>query len=114
MLSGWIPADGESEFDAHQVDLLLALAEIESEMGPYGQPYSEAMSEGANLNRDGYAPTHMYKAVGPRVNYAVRAVEEAQEKFRKSLPEGAEMPKGLIFSVEKVAFAKPDASSDRR
>lgn len=107
MLSGWTPTDGESEFDSHQVDLLLALAEIEADTGPYGQPFSEAMSEGANLNRDdGYAPTHMYRAVGPRVNYAARAVEEAQEKFRKSLPEGADMPAGLVFGVEKVTFQK--------
>lgn len=98
-----MPVDGESEFDAHQVDLLLAASELEADMGPYGQPYREAMSEDANLGRDdGVAPKYFYRVPPPSVNYAVRAVDEAREAFQKSLPEGAEMPKGLVFRVQKV------------
>jgi hypothetical protein len=88
----------EPEFDAEQVDLLLALTELDRDIGPYGQPYSEAMSPGADLTGDN--PTHWYVAKGPLVNYAQRAVEEAQEAFKAKLGDQP-MPKALIWRVEK-------------
>jgi hypothetical protein len=88
----------EPEFNAEQVDLLLALAELERDMGPYGQPLSEAMSPGADLTGD--HPTHWYVAKGPEVNYAERAADEAREAYRAELGDRP-MPKGLVWRVEK-------------
>jgi hypothetical protein len=91
----------EPEFDAEQVNLLLALSELERDMGPYGQPYSEAMSPGADLTGDN--PTHWYVAEGPFVNYAERAADEAREAYKSELGDRP-MPKGLVWNVKKKSI----------
>ena len=83
-------------WDPEQVDLLLASSEVEAEYGQYGELLSEAMSEDANPNN--YESGIRYVAVGPKVNYAAKAVGEAQDAFYKE----HDMPRhGHMWGVER-------------
>lgn len=97
-----VPLSALDEWDARDIDLALAELAIEADTGRYGESLSEAMSPGADPTN--YESGWGYRVVGPFTNFAERLVGEAQDQFRKALPEGAHMPAGLSWRVERYEY----------
>lgn len=89
----------EPEFDSEQRAYVLALAELQSDTGSYGELLSEATSEEANPNNYDFPLRFVGK--GPFTNWAVKAVEDAQDAYRASLGD-APQPNGQVWVVEKL------------
>lgn len=96
----------EPEFDSQQAALLLAHLKMKADMGPHGQPLSEATSPLANPSS--WDAKWRYEPVGPYTDYAAKAQEDAKEAYRKRLPKDAPMPNGLRFGVRKVDLTPPE------
>ena len=86
-------------WDPEQIDLLLASVEVDSEYGQYGELLSEAMSEDANPNN--YESGIRYVADGPRINWAAKAVGDAQDAFYK---EHDIARNGHVWGVKRVDY----------
>jgi hypothetical protein len=110
VLWGWTPAEviipttdpqgrtvykveREPEFDQEQYNLLAALEEYESGLGPHGLPLEETTSVLADPgNPNG---THYYVATVRR-DWALDAVEQREKEFEKH------PSRARIFSAERV------------
>ena len=79
---------------------MLAEVALESDTGRYGESLAEATHPDAEPNE--YNFPYYYRAVGPFTNQAEKAAKEAEQAYRKNLPEGVDMPAGLFWEVEKV------------
>jgi hypothetical protein len=94
----------EPEFDREQYEMLAALAEYEADLGPHGQPMSEAISPaGDPNNKDGryYYAAGIESAPGlPVVDFAAQARERAEAAYFKKYPDADRA--GLIWLVRKV------------
>lgn len=87
--------------------MLRALALLENDTGPYGELLSEAFDPDADPNnRDShfrYVAGHYderTKMYGPRVNYAAKAAQDAQERFYKEFPDGNRA--GHVWPVKRI------------
>lgn len=90
----------EAEWDDEQVALVIAHLELENDLGPHGQPMSEATSPLANpKNPKG---KWWYKPTGPFVDYAEKARVEAREAHEKSLDKDEHVPPWMMFGVTRV------------
>lgn len=90
----------EAQYTRRDVDLLLAHLQIEADKGPHGQPLSEATSEWADPSR--WDAKWGYEATGPFTDFAEKKIALRREAYRKSLPDGTEMPPWLKFGVRRV------------
>jgi hypothetical protein len=109
-LAGWEPAtyarpdgDGwvfhvEPEWDPQQVALLLAAQELQADIGPHGHPLAETMSPLADPNRR--AEGYHYEVPPPAVDYAARAIADAQDAYTQQYPD-ANM-NGFMWGAKKV------------
>ena len=94
----------EPEWDDEQLALVIAHLELENDVGPHGQPMSEATDPLANpKNRDG---RWWYRASGPVTDFAEKARVEAREAYEKSLGEGERVPPWVHFGVTRVERPK--------
>lgn len=90
----------ESEFDAEQIAYLIAIRLYENNMGPHGQPMSEAMSNEADPNN--YDGRWYYQGTGPFVDWAKRAESDAVDAYKAQFPKDAPPNMaGLVFRVVK-------------
>jgi hypothetical protein len=98
-LWGFVPQPGESEFDTEQVDWLLASTQLDAEYGEYGELLSEAMNDDADpaVLTSGY----QYVPVGPKTNWAVKAVQDAQDAFYKDSDVSRN---GHVWSAKLIRF----------
>lgn len=90
----------EPEWDDEQRALALAFEDYRRDIGPNGELLSEATSDRADPNyyeADGIR----YVSRGPHTNWAEKARMDAEEAYRKTLPEGQSMH-GMFWSVEKL------------
>jgi hypothetical protein len=90
----------ESEWDDDQRALMLAHLELEADIGPHGQPMSEATSPLANPSDPKRA--WVYEGRGPVVDYAAQAIDKKREAYKALLPKDSPMPAGLLFRADKV------------
>jgi len=81
---------------------MLAEVALEADTGRYGESLTEAMDPGADPSD--YSSGFVYVAHGPRTNWAERAAAEAEEEYRRNLPEGERMPAGLSWTVTKQTY----------
>ena len=96
----------EAEWDDEQLALILAHLEIENDVGPHGQPMSEATDRlGDAKNPDG---RWWYKATAPHIDYAQKALDEARETYRKTLGKDESVPSWIHFGVTRVERPKRD------
>lgn len=80
----------ESEFDDRQVALLLALRDLQADLGPHGQPMSEATDIQNSTNfraKDKDRPRGHYRVIGPNVDYAEQALTLAKQQYYDALPD---------------------------
>ena len=98
-LWGWVPESDESEWNQEQVDWLLALAQLRSEYGEYGEVLADAMNDGADpqVLSSGY----QYVPIGPKTNWAVKAVADAQDAFYKDNDINRN---GHVWTVKRIDF----------
>lgn len=96
---GWASTDGESEWDAEQVDWLLALKDLEAETGEYGEVLADAINDAADPQN--LASGYQYVPVGPKTNWAVKAVQDAQDAFYK---DNDVSRNGHVWSVKRIDF----------
>lgn len=89
---------------AEQVDWLLASAEVESEFGAHGEVLADAINEKANPND--YEGGYRYVAEGPKINWAEKAIGDAQEAFFKDNPNNSRA--GLLWTVKRVNYPPTD------
>ena len=92
----------EPEFDDWQRALLIASLEIQDDTGRYGESLPEAFSPDADPNNPDGA--YRFTADGPFRNQAEKAVLDAQDAFRKQLPDGdaGHAMNGLHWTARKV------------
>jgi hypothetical protein len=92
----------EAEFDEEQVDLLLAVQELNADRGPHGQPMSEATDpQGAPGVRGKKPGGWHYRAKTVATDYAAAALREAQDA--RYADEAAQVHRETdIWVVEKV------------
>lgn len=91
----------EPEWDAEQRALMLAYERYMSDIGPHGQPMSEATDPRANpLDYDG---GYVYVADDPITDWAEKARLDRIESKRAELGDKANM-NGLIFPVRKLTY----------
>ena len=97
----------EPEWDDEQLALVIAHLELENDVGPHGQP----MSEATNVLGDAKNPNGQwwYKPTGPFVDYAEKARVEAREAHEKSLGENEHLPSWMWFGVTRVERPKRGA-----
>jgi hypothetical protein len=70
----------EAEFDEEQVDLLLAVKQLRDDVGPHGQPMTEAIDpQGAPSVRGKKPGGYHYRASVVGTDWAADALREAQE-----------------------------------
>lgn len=88
----------EPEWDASQRGWLLASRAIEADTGQYGERLSEALDPKASpfYHED---DAIRFDVVGPAVNQAVKAVEDAQDDRKKKYPDAP--TNGLIWGVKR-------------
>lgn len=98
-LWGFVPSAGESQFDSEQVDWLLASTQLDAEYGEYGELLSEAMSDDADPKN--YESGYQYVPVGPKTNWAVKAIQDAQDVLYK---DDKTNRNGHVWSVKKITF----------
>lgn len=70
----------EPEFTVSDWQLLVASGRLELELGPYGIPYDEALNPASQFAYE--APEK------PVTNWAVKAAEDAKERYYKNRPKG--------------------------
>ena len=88
----------ESEWSQDQVDALLGYLAYMDDLGPHGQPLSEAMSpNGDAANR---LSAYYYEAGNPVIDHAAKAVAVKREQYKKANPD-ADLSY-LRFPVKKV------------
>lgn len=93
----------EPEFSAEDVDLLLEWQHGTHDLGPHGQPMSEALSPLADpMNRKHGEWFYTAEAI---TDYAEKAKQDAIDAFRAS--EGGEIPNGVTFVVRKNERKRP-------
>ena len=97
-----MPVSQLAAWDPRDVDFALAELAIEADTGRYGESLTEATNPGADPSD--YSVGFRFRAHGPNTNWAERAAKDAEEAYRKSLPEGATMPAGLFWTVSKETF----------
>lgn len=98
----------EPEFSRHDVNLLLALAQVEAGIGQYGEVIAEAMSPDADpASNDA---KYRFVAVGPRVNYAEAAVQRAQAEYDKKYKDSPRYGHKWAVRKELTAQQEPDGS----
>jgi hypothetical protein len=91
----------ESEWCPREVALLLASRVVDADRGPHGEPLSESTSKLADpANAD--AEWFYEGSQVPVVDYAAKALADAEDAYRARLPKDAKMPHGLHFYVTKV------------
>jgi hypothetical protein len=86
----------EPEFNPEERALLLAMAEIENDIGHHGHPLSETTSPLAS----GSKRLWHYEAEGPYADNAAQVEAEARTKYTKQYPDKA--LDGLFWVVKKV------------
>jgi hypothetical protein len=87
----------EAEWDEEQVNLFLALAETQEEIGPHGIPMRDAVSPLADAN-DRFRGWHYVARV--RVDHAQKALNTAQDERRKTYPD--EDAGSLLWSLDRA------------
>lgn len=97
-----LPVSALASWPLRDLDLALAEVAIEADTGRYGESLAEATSPGADPSD--YSSGLVYVAHGPFTNWAERAAAEAEEAYRKSLPDGKSMPRGLFWTVSKEMY----------
>lgn len=98
-LWGFVPSDGESEFDPEQVDWLLASSQLDAEYGEYGEVLADAINDAADPQNLGSG--YQYVPVGPKINWAVKAVADAQDAAYKDKDVNRN---GHVWSVKRIDF----------
>lgn len=94
----------EPEWDDEQVALILAHLELDNDVGPHGQPMSEATSKlGDAKNPDG---RWWYQASPPMIDYAQKALDEAHETYKKTLGKDEPFPSWVRFGVTRIERPK--------
>jgi hypothetical protein len=91
----------QEEFTDEDVDLMIALEQYEANIGPYGIPLDEAMSDSADPLGDGtlrFVPR-------PAINWAVKAVEDHAAQQAKEHP--TENAHGRVYSIDTKRFRAP-------
>jgi hypothetical protein len=93
----------DSEFDAEQIALLIAIHEFESGIGAHGHPYDEAMSDEADpTNYEGH---WRYAGIGPFTDWAEKAKADAIDAYKAAFPkESPPNMNGLVFRVVKKPY----------
>ena len=95
---GWVPSDGEAEWDEDERALVIASFEVEAETPGHGIHLSDATSVEADpANREG---AFKFVVGNPIVDYAEKARRDAEDAY-KSHYKDANM-NGLFFPVRKV------------
>ena len=91
----------EPEFDAEQVDYLLAIGEFEASIGSHGQPLDEATDPRADPND--YSGGWSYMGHGPFTDWAKKAELDAADAYKAKFDEKSPPNmNGLYFTVEKL------------
>ena len=85
---------------AEQVDWLLASVAVESEVGPHGEILADAINEKANPNN--YEGGYRYVAEGPLINWAEKAIGDAQDAFYK---DSKDSRVGHVWTVKRVDYS---------
>lgn len=94
----------EPEFDASQYELLAALADYETDIGPHGQLISEAVSPDADPGN----PDRKFRFIAgiegkpglPLVDYAAQARDQAMNDYYKAYPDVDRS--GHVWTVRKA------------
>ena len=100
--SGGFLIETEPEFDDEQRELLLASRLIEADTGRYGESQSEAFSPDADPNNP--KAKIRYKVGLPSVNFAEKAVQDAQDAYRKKYPDAN--TNGFYWIPERVEVGR--------
>lgn len=95
----------EPEFDASQYELLAALVDYETDIGPHGQLISESVSPDADPGN----PDRKYRFIAgiegkpglPLVDYAAQARDQAMNSYYESYPDVDRS--GHVWTVRKVS-----------
>jgi len=88
----------EPEFTDEWRELVLAHLRIEQDRGPHGQPMSEATDADANPSKAG--GWHYEANPSPRIDFAAKALTDAQEKFYAAHPKLSRA--GHLWHVHRV------------
>ncbi|MFZ4843955.1 hypothetical protein [Mycetocola saprophilus] len=91
----------ENEFDDHERELWEAYDRYLADLGPHGQLLSEALDPGANPND--YNTKFGFKATPPRIDWALKAQQDALDNLRKSSGPDANL-NGVVIGVEKYQW----------
>lgn len=94
---GWLPTDGESEWDHEQRALMIAHMRVERNTGQYGEWLPDATSDRADPNN--YDDPLRAYAHGPFTNWFVKAAEDAKDAYRKAAGENPNM-NGMFWTVD--------------
>jgi hypothetical protein len=94
----------ESEFDQEQYELLAALVDYESDLGPHGHLMSDAVSPDADPGN----PKRKYRFVAgiegapglPLIDYAAQARDQASKAYYDAYPDADRS--GHVWVVRKV------------
>lgn len=100
----------EPEFDAEQVDWLVAYSLYKADLTPGGFSYSETTSEDADPdNYDSDNPVR-FLASGPFTDFEVKARMDAQDAYVASFGEGAKPNlNGKYWTVQRKVYGRnPD------
>lgn len=81
--------------------MLLASRAIEADLGPHGHPMSESTSALANPSNND-AKWRYVATERPTVDYAAKALGDAQDAYRERWGKDKPLPHGLLFAVEKI------------
>lgn len=88
----------EPEWDVEQRSLLLASVRLEADIGPHGQPMSEATSPDADPARPGGWSYRANKL--PIIDRAARELDHARADYEKRYPNADTA--GHVWRVERV------------
>lgn len=89
----------ESEWDAEQVDLLLAARAYRADMGSHGHLTSRSTSDAAHPNN--YDSPLRYVAHGPFTDWAEKAKQDRIAAYKAEAGKDANL-NGLYFTVEEI------------
>lgn len=88
----------EPEFDARQVALLQAVAFMDADVGPHGQPMSEASDSRADAARKG--GWHYEANALPRTDHAAKELASKQKAYYDKWPDADKS--AHLWQVRKV------------
>lgn len=94
---GWLPTDGEPEWDHEQRALMIAYLRVERNTGRYGEWLPDATSDRADPNNYG-DPLRFY-AHGPFTNQAEKAARDAEDAWTK-LAGKSPNKNGMFWTVD--------------